>query len=90
MASIAEMIETTSARLDELANTTDPRKEAGHTLFALAELLWMVRQQEDRTQRIAQALDELAGKISFLSTSPTEVREQVQLIARLIRDEQQE
>lgn len=85
MASIKELIEDVSNKLDEANFTDNDRKSAGHVLIALSTLLEVVRRQEEREQRIAQALDELADKISFLSTSPREVCEQICGIARLIR-----
>lgn len=94
MASITQKISQTDRLLleaNDLSQTDSPDLETIERLIsACSTLLEVVRRQEERTQRIAIALDGLAGKISYLSTSPTEVREQVQLIARLIRDERQE
>lgn len=90
MASIAERLEDAQQKLNVAVDPGPHSNGVGMLIMATAQLLEVVRRQEERTQRIAQALDELASKISGLSTSPREVREQAQAIARLIRDEQQE
>ena len=87
-ASIPRLIEAVNEHMEALNYVEDPRRVAGHTILAVTTLLEVVEKQEERNQKIAAALDELAEAIHYPTSSVRELRAKVRAIARIARGEQ--
>ena len=74
---------------DALSNVTSDDLESITSLIAaVTGLREIIKQQEERNQKIAAALDELAEAIHYPTSSVRELRAKVREVARIARGEQ--
>lgn len=82
---LCEAVEDLLHRAD--APGSDHRKSIGALILAIDALREIVKQQEQRTQQAAQALNELADAITYPVNSTREMRARVRAIAAILTGE---
>lgn len=85
MASIPQLIEAVNDQLDQAIEQTDPDRRAGHKTIAISILLEIIQKQEERNQKIADALEQLAKEMGYPINSINTTRENIRRVARLVR-----
>jgi methyl-accepting chemotaxis protein len=94
MASVSEMLSSAHRALRDADNLSDLNSADRESIESLnttcARLLQALEKQEERNQKIAAALDELAEAIHYPTSSVRELRAKVREIARIARGEQRQ
>ena len=92
MASVSEMTSLAHLALRDADNLSDvnsaDRETIEHLNAACRWVIQAIEKQEERNQKIAAALDELAEAIHYPTSSVRELRAKVREVARIARGEQ--